>query len=105
MTEPQGTGVRLANTQTLINIMRDSWERGYSRAPSPEVVAQVLTRLDPAGTHVLTIILPLHNDGDHHRVEVQQKIRDSQEPEVALLDINIDFWEQLVTYDHFMGAN
>jgi len=62
----------------------------------------VSEKLDVQGWNVLEMLLPFHNEQDHHRVRVLMKFTDQKEPEEIMLDIPADTWDELFTEEQFI---
>lgn len=85
----EGESVRVANTSALKQLNRLAIKHELNRSLEPDWLER---RLDPDGYHLLVLMLPFHNDADHHRCMVMMKVKGQEEPVEGWLDVFDDDW-------------
>lgn len=59
----------------------------------------VLSKVDPDGIHVLSVLIPKNNSDlavvPHHRCEIYLKMKDSDRPQVQEIDVAVTSYEIL----------
>ena len=96
---------RVVNTAGLLALALDGRDCMFNRQLDGGLLMQVA---DPAGVHMLTVVLPFHNGTDqadpHHRCRVLIKTPDSIDPTEALIDVRVTMWERLTTASEYLEA-
>jgi hypothetical protein len=90
------TGMKIVSTKTLCAITDDASSNNYNRILS----SLAINKLDPEGTHVLSFVMEHQHAGGqevpaHVRADAFLKFRDEELPQKAIVDVPMDFWEQL----------
>ena len=85
--------VRVASSSQMI--MLASHSEKFNRSIDVDYVSE---KLDPHGFNVMELVLPFHNEQNHHRVEVLMKFTDDDEAHQAFIDVPADMWDSLHTY-------
>ncbi len=88
------TDVRVASSNQMILLASHSEK--FNRSIDVDYVSE---KLDPHGFNVMELVLPFHNEQNHHRVEVLMKFTDDDEAHQAFIDVPSDMWERLKTYE------
>lgn len=96
---------RVCNTRTLRALNASAVRNEFNRALGDEFME---TEVDPDGIHVLGLALWGHNADTapilHHRADVLIKIRDTDIPVRAFLDVSDEDWQALMTPDEAKAA-
>jgi len=95
---------RVVTTPSLIALAVVGQERGMNRQLCEDALEM---SADPAGLHLLTVVLPFHNgkqakQGPHHRCQVFIKEKNTDEPAAAFIDVPVERFEALVKADDFL---
>ncbi len=88
------TDVRVASSNQMILLASHSEK--FNRSIDVDYVSE---KLDPHGFNVMELVLPFHNEQNHHRVEVLMKFTDDDEAHQAFIDVPAQMWESLKTYE------
>ena len=81
---------RVTNTEGLLTINRMA--QSLNRSVDEKWLKAVL---DPDGKHLLTLLLPFHNEQDHHRCQVLAAVPWTTEPLDFMLDVPVNLWLQM----------
>lgn len=83
---------RVTDTDGLLlcNRMAQSLNRNIE----PKVLQAILK---PNGKHLVVLMLPFHNEADHHRCMVLASVITGDDPWTFMLDIPVHMFEQMET--------
>lgn len=82
------------NTRCLRKLIVRAEEQNFNRQIELDVFDEFA---NPDGFHILMVVLPFHNDQDHHRCYVMMSVKGREEPEIAYLDVQVDDLEKYTT--------
>jgi LmbE family N-acetylglucosaminyl deacetylase len=90
---------RVTNTDGLLTINRMA--QALNRNVDQKWLQAVL---DPDGKHLLVLMLPFHNEQDHHRCRVLAKVAWTSEPVDFMLDVPVNLWLQMETAEEHLAT-
>ena len=91
---------RVVDTEGLLLCNRMA--QNLNRRMDSKVLQAILR---PDGKHLVVLMLPFHNEADHHRCMVLASIVTSDEPYDFMLDIPVNMFEQMETAEAHLNPN
>ena len=89
---------RVTDTDGLLLCNRMA--QSLNRNMDPQVLKAVLR---PDGKHLVVLMLPFHNEADHHRCMVYASVITGEDPWDFMLDIPVHLFEQMETVTDHLG--
>lgn len=105
ITNPTDGDLRIVSTPVLFELVARGVQHDFNRLLDSKKLAKVI---DMDGMHILRRMIAFHEqykpNVDHHRAQALIKIKGTEEPEYAFIDISDTDWNQLATVAEYKKA-